>query len=70
MSILPPTYVRVRLYYSAGLQLMLQQKEIHTGRMEFFNEIVKLQGKVIDFSRQLRSNLSHNGQRTGINLEI
>jgi len=49
---------------------MAQQKDIHCGRMEFFNEIVKLQGKVIDFSRQLRSNLSHNSQETGINLEI
>ena len=70
MSVLPPTYVRVRLYYSAGLQLMSQQKDIHQGRMRFLNEIAKLQGKVIDFSRELRSNLSHSGHGNGVNLEI
>ena len=70
MSVLPPTYLRVRLYYTAGMQLMSQQREIHQGRMRFLSEIVKLQGKVINFSRELRGNLAHSSQGNGVNLEI
>ena len=70
MSVLPPTYVRAKLFYTAGLQVMAQQKEIHNGRMDYCNEISKLQGKVLVFTRELKSNMTRLGNDAGINLEV
>ena len=58
MSILPPTYIRVELPFRVGLDIMLQQKKIHSERMNFYYELSRIQAKSLAFAEEIRGEIN------------